>query len=480
VGRLSEKQLLILTIGITTLLAGGLGFLIWSDLQSVDEENKKIEQIRAQIGTAEREIAMIPSREYQVIADREMADKEVAFLPGETEIETFWEVIESFAEESGVRISEISSRAASKSSRRGRSKSSIQRVPQILSLNGTIDEFLRFINLVENYDRIINVLQYTISAGKAPSEDGKVRHSIRLALTTFTYSKKVTNTIVSIPKYEEKKEHPQVKRHLSRIKIQERETYTLRTALGRRDPFVDVRRRVETTAAGEPEDREAQEAILDNLIEEIRSLREGIDIEAHLRKIGDLFRLAQQIKENRESFRMVARRIDEVQRGKLITSRDLQERFRDEVLDPFQQMREQVLKGPDANPRLTLAQVEEWHEKIATSFDERQWKKVQEDVRDFADLSKQGKWVDDDARSLAMQVLNFQHRAKVIQSFEKRRVVISTILYSPHAVSVAVINGKQLTEGDALDPEGRVLVVEIGESYVIFETEGVEIKRSQN
>ena len=58
-------------------------------------------------------------------------------------------------------------------------------------------------------------------------------------------------------------------------------------------------------------------------------------------------------------------------------------------------------------------------------------------------------------------------------------MVISTILYSPTSVSVAIINSKQYTEGDALDADGRVLVVEIGENYVIFETEGVEIKRTK-
>ncbi len=33
--RLSEKQLLIVTIGIAVLLTGGLGFLIWNDLQTI-------------------------------------------------------------------------------------------------------------------------------------------------------------------------------------------------------------------------------------------------------------------------------------------------------------------------------------------------------------------------------------------------------------------------------------------------------------
>ena len=92
-------------------------------------------------------------------------------------------------------------------------QSTISTVPQVLSLKGTVDELLRFINMLENYERIINVVEYSIAGGEvADLEDGKVRHGIRLALTTFTYSKKIASTIVSIPKYEEKREHAEVKK----------------------------------------------------------------------------------------------------------------------------------------------------------------------------------------------------------------------------------------------------------------------------
>ena len=136
-------------------------------------------------------------------------------------------------------------------------------------------------------------------------------------------------------------------------------------------------------------------------------------------------------------------------------------------------------KGPDANPPLNPVQVKEWLDLIANLFDDREWNKVQAQVRQFMELSDDGNHVEDAARAVAQQIIEFEHRAKVIQAFEKRRVRISTILYSPNSMSVAIINGKQIGEGDALDADGRVLVVEIGENYVIFETEGVDIKRTQ-
>jgi len=476
VSRLSEKQLLILTIGITVLLAGGLGFLIWSDFKAIEEEEQRIAQLQQQIQSADQEIAQIPQREYRVIANREISDKEVAFLPEESEIETFWEVLERFAEEAGVRISEIAPADA-----RGLSgaQGSIQSVAQLLSLRGSIDQFLRFINLVENYDRIINVIEYSVAAGDM-GIDGKARHGIRLALTTFTYSKKIANTIVSIPQYEKKKEHPEVKKWLGKIKIQEKETYTLRTSLGRRDPFVNVRRKVEVTPDDSPEDKAAQEAMVENLVEMVQTLRDGLEIEAHLREINDLFRLAQQRKDNSELFQQLSRLIDQVQRENLLTIREYQERFRNDVLLPFEEIKAIMSSVDPTEPRLTPSQVDEWTQKVTAAFEERDWKKVEDLVRAFMEISKNGDWVEETAREGVVAIADTLRRARVIQKFEKRRIKISTILFSPNAVSVAVINSKQLSEGDALDGDGRVVVFEIGENYVIFETEGVEIKKTQN
>ena len=62
-------------------------------------------------------------------------------------------------------------------------------------------------------------------------------------------------------------------------------------------------------------------------------------------------------------------------------------------------------------------------------------------------------------------------------SFEKRKIEISAIIFSPNGLSLAIINGKTKSEGDALDADGRVVIAEVGEDFVIFETEGVEIKK---
>jgi Tfp pilus assembly protein PilO len=477
VSRLTEKQLLIITIAISVLLTGGLGFLIWSDLQAIEEEEGRIGDLQTQIQAAEGEIAQIPQREHRVIANREISEREVAFLPEASEIENFWNVLWRYAEESGVKISEIT---PNRINTRSKNKSSIQSMPQVMSLRGTIDEFLRFINSLENYDRIINVVEYSLKSGESPDTDGQVRHTIKLALTTFTYSKKIASTIVSIPQYEKKREHPEVKKWLSRIKIQERETYTLRSSVGRRDPFKSVRRAplTDTQAGDDPEkNRPYQEAKLDACVDLLEILRDGLEFQEELQKRGDLWRLQAQIKENRETFSELSSLLEEAR--KEIVLPDLQERLESEVAEPFEEIKKRMDKLLEQNPPLSLEKVQEAHDRILDHFEEREWEKVEEGVRDFMDASRKGEHVVEEARELVLKIIDMQRSAKVIRAFEKRKIEISTILYAAEGNSVAVINGKQMMEGDALDAGGQVIVIEIGENYVIFETEGVEIKRLQ-
>jgi hypothetical protein len=379
-----------------------------------------------------------------------------------------------------VRISEIGSSASVQ--RSGRDKkgadSTISTVPQVLSLRGTIDEFLRFINMVENYERIINVTEYSVTAAEAPDEENKYRHGIRLALTTFTYSKKIASTIVSIPKYEEKREHAEVKKWLSKIKVQEKETYTLPPLAPRRDPFVSVRQRPNSkTASGEEANPEYQRGLIENLVDLIRVLQQGLTFEEELQRRADLWRLTQQRKDNREVYNVCAEQITAA--SKEVTIPDLRERFKRDVQVPWTAIQKRMEEMKGTVQRLTVAQVQETYDKVAKLHDERKWTDVENECRNFRDSCKNGQHVDEDAKDLVGKIFEFQRSAKIIDNFHKRKIKISTILFSPTGVSVAVINDKQMTAGDALDAEGQVVVVEIGENYVIFETEGVEIKKTQ-
>jgi type II secretory pathway component PulC len=92
-------------------------------------------------------------------------------------------------------------------------------------------------------------------------------------------------------------------------------------------------------------------------------------------------------------------------------------------------------------------------------------------------MTRDGDHVVEEARPIVEKIADLLRRSNVIKNFEKRKIQISAIIFSPNGLSLAIINGKTKSEGDALDADGRVVIAEVGEDYVIFETEGVEIKK---
>jgi type II secretory pathway component PulC len=146
---------------------------------------------------------------------------------------------------------------------------------------------------------------------------------------------------------------------------------------------------------------------------------------------------------------------------------------------PWEAIKKRMEEMRNQNPRFTADQVQEYLNRVKKAFDEENWQGVESEARNFRDQSKNGVHVEDDAKDLVQKIFELQRQAKIIDAFYKRKLDISGILYSPRQQSVAIVNGKQMMVGDALDAEGTITCVEIGEDYVVFETEGVEIKIGQ-
>lgn len=192
---------------------------------------------------------------------------------------------------------------------------------------------------------------------------------------------------------------------------------------------------------------------------------------------GDLWRLTAQRKENADYYNQIVDAL--TMAAKDITIPELKERMKREVLVPWEAIKKRMEDMRNQNPRFTAEQVQEYLARVQKNFDEKNWQGVESEARNFRDQSKNGAHVEEDAKDLVQKIFELQRQAKIIDAFYKRKLDISGILYSPRAQSVAVINGKQMTVNEALDAEGTILCVEIGEDYVVFETEGVEIKIEQ-
>jgi Tfp pilus assembly protein PilO len=207
VKKLNEKQLLLVTIAGSLLFVIGFCGLIYWDLDriyaaEITEENpeaaeitdqeewgelRHIQEIEKQIEVARAEAEKIPQREQDVIVYREIVARDAAILPSEDEVNRLAVTIGDFERMAGVTLTRVSDLNTSMGK-----GAAIARIPIKLQLSGTFEETLKFINLFENLDRIVNVTQFNISGGRAKDTDadGNPRHAVTLDLETFMYSSK--------------------------------------------------------------------------------------------------------------------------------------------------------------------------------------------------------------------------------------------------------------------------------------------------
>ena len=211
----------------------------------------------------------------------------------------------------------------------------------------------------------------------------------------------------------------------------------------------------------------------------MRTLESDLEIEKTLKDRLLLAQLGKHRTRVRQDFRALKELIDSVQREQIFTDRELIDQFKKQIVAGFNKIQEQIGDIDRNLAKLKRAQVQDFLDKMIKHFDERDWKAVDEVYHSWRAISQNGKKVEDDARELAAEIVDIHTRSTVIQQFDKRKIIISGIVYSENGVSIAVINGRLRGEGDALDADGRVIVSEIGENYVIFQTEGVDVKRLQ-
>src|SRR6185503_2642769 len=116
--------------------------------------------------------------------------------------------------------------------------------PIKLQLAGTFDQFLKFLNLFETLDRIINTRAYSISAGRIVGA-GRERHAIheiQLDLATYIYTPSAgLAKPVEIANYDRRKDDPVIQKLVRQQKAARVDTYQLKPRINRRDPLVDPR-----------------------------------------------------------------------------------------------------------------------------------------------------------------------------------------------------------------------------------------------
>ena len=498
-GRFSEKQMLILTIAGSLVFVLGFGGLIWWDLDRIHAaeitdddpaaaevtdpelwgERRKIQEIERQIEATRAEAELIPKREQDVIVFREILARDTAILPSADEVNRLATTIGDFERLSGVTLTRVSDLNTA-----GSGQKAIARIPIKLTLSGSFDETLKFMNLFETLDRLVNVTAFSITAASDRGGAGGVpKHSVSLDLVTFMYTSDVGITKpVEISNYERRKNDPVVQKLIRQKKAAKVEKYQLKPRINRRDPLLDPRRSAdEVEADADPADIEMQKRLCSKLKFDVELLKEDVRQEAFYKQNRKYVPLSQ-IKPLIDS--KVARLgADITAADPRIKQANLRQILHDDVIAPFEEIKSQrgIFEGPVVVGR---SQVEEFRLKMVSLLDTGKHMDCVRTHDEFTSLVK-GQEVAEDAQPLIDEMDDLRHAAQVHIDFDRLELRYSGLILQGDASVVLVRSADEPSSrarrvGDTVDKFGRCRIVEITKNHVKYDFDGFEIEHPTN
>lgn len=183
-GARKEKIILLTILVASAVIALGSGagvYLLQKKAGVLEQQNTALE---GRVAKARTKINKLP----ELRAERERAEARLVIaeriLPSQEEIENLVDNLSEFARESGVVITEAAPfRQSGYRGGQGGAKK-FEEANFSLSIEGNFFQFVKFLNLLENYKRFIKVDGFTVKSGKDPGKP----HEIELTFTTFTYT----------------------------------------------------------------------------------------------------------------------------------------------------------------------------------------------------------------------------------------------------------------------------------------------------
>lgn len=493
--KLSEKQLLLATILVPTLLIGGVAYLAWLDYQKIyaaeitDEhpeaaevtdpelfgERRKCQEISKEMEKLRGEADLIQKREQDVIVYREIVQRDSQILPDKDLVNQLTNTINDFERQSGVVVTALADLNVV-----GDATQAIRRLPIRLSLSGSFDQFLKFLNLFETMDRIVNTKGFAIQGGGRASDDPNAPaiHAITLELESYVYNSSAgLAKPVDIPNYERRKEDSVIQKLVRQQKAARVEKYQLKPRINRRDPLVDPRR----SQVG-PDDQgvgiekyEELRKLVDKLKLEIETLKEDVRLEEQYlqeKKYLQYVQLKQMNDDKIQSLELAIKDAD----PKIVVP-ELREQFTDEIVAPFTKIAGDRQRGTPDKFSLVLRQhVSDFLEKQRAAFENREYEKAVQFWKDFeALMSQPNRKLADDAAELVADMKERSRAAAVMIEFLAMNLKVSGVIRKDTG-SIVILNAKSRKVGDVIDEAGRCRLVAIKDDALVFDFDGYEIE----
>ncbi|MBL9077118.1 MAG: type 4a pilus biogenesis protein PilO [Planctomycetes bacterium] len=458
-----KKQLIAIlggAAGICLLAAGG----VYHAQGQIEELNRQVEEKRQAIAAAETKIAQIPNLEKDVIILRENLDEYVKILPDSKELNAFVRMLQQFERQSGI----LGTGLIKKNARADKSKNRFAAIEYTYEMTATLWQFLKFINLIENYERFVSITDFSITAGgkgkNDDTRDGDVVHTVKLALQTYTYNGKAAGKEVEIPDYSAQREalREEIWKRMQAIKI---EKYEHRGHQGRRDIFVDPRERGDQRTDG-PSPAE-QRALVDKYVTEVSRLREMLQ---RMRKpdttLFEQYALEKGLREGLEKLSGEVN-VDETR----LSYAPFRLRWAKEVVQPLEDLRTQVqdvakVEPKRVDPFLPKADMEQLVADMQRECGNGQLEDAKNRYESVA--NRLGVPSTDPRYELAVAAKAWHHKASTAIDFKGMDLRIQGVVVNRGGRSGVLMNGETYEEGDYVSDDLLVKLVEEEQVWFVF------------
>lgn len=469
----TQKKLIGVVAGgaaVVCLAAGAGVYWVHGEIEAIEAQ---VTQKNEAITAAETKIAQIPGLEKDVIILRENLDEYVKILPDNKELNEFVRMLNAFERQSGIQSSGLIGRPR-------RDAKKVERFTPIeysFEMTATLWQCIKFMNLVENYERFVSITDFSIQSGSGGRgtglvRDGDVVHQVKMTLQTYSYNGKADSKEVKIPDYAAQREalREEIWKRMQAIRL---DRYEHRGQQGRRDILVDPRERGDQPTEG-PTPAE-QRAVLDRYVGEVTRLRE---MQQRIKKqdatLFEQYSLEKGLKDGLEKLG-----VEMESDAARITYAPYRLRWAREVVAPLDELRAQLdaaakSQPTRADPYLPKKELEQLVADLDADCKSGQLEQARDRYESIA--SRVNVPSDDPRHPLAVAAKAWHVKATTALAFKSLDLKITGLVVNRDGRSGILLNGEVYEEGEYVSDDLLVKMVE--EEQVWFVYRGLTLVRT--
>lgn len=470
--KLTDNQKLLVVAGAAVLLSGIGGGGVWWAKGLVQEKVDSIDEMRTQIQAAQAKIRKIPKVEQDVIILRENLYEYVKMLPEQTEVNDFLRVTQNFQSQSQVEMSSF------QPGRPTRGKSPFEQYSYKFRIKATLWQFMHFMSLFEDYERFVQVKDFSLSGGSARDalNGHDVVHQFNMTVETYVYRGSAGGSDVQIANYTHKVEKLREEIFEARQTIA-KQGYKFQGQRGRRDIFVDPRESAmdrENGPRGAPVKQ--QREIIDTLATLLADC-EGIysRLQDPSITIFDKYSLERRL---RQQLTDLDSKVKDVNDKALISHAPLRLTWNREVIEPLARLTQQAeASGASETSQRWLTQ-EEMNSVMKRMGEDLKAGDILAAMERYDSVEDRIRVEQSDYRyKTYVKIESLYLRAKLAEEFGGLMLDISGICVNDDGKSGVILNGTVYEEGEYVDDQ--LLIKAVARDRVEFVYKGFTVVKTR-